>query len=292
MKKLTLYVLSLLTCLFCACASNNKSVSADCAKTKCCLKAKKSVKPRKIGVQMYTFRKFTFEESVPMLTKNGIYGLGITAGQNLTKKYPKLRFGPHMNAEQRKWFKDFVKANKCELVSFGVTNPTTENEIKNLCAFAKEMGIPMILTECKPHLMPVWDKYCEEYGIKMAVHNHAANSRNNYYNPITVRNMVAPYKNVGACPDNGHWSRSGIDSVWGFKVLEGETMIIHFKDQLEFGNVKNQPVPFGTGDLDMKAILAELDRQGFDGYFLIEYEAKWDNNLPEVVQCANYLKNN
>ena len=69
-------------------------------------------------------------------------------------------------------------------------------------------------------------------------------------------------------------------------------MIIHLKDQLEFGNVKNQPVPFGTGALDMKAILAELDRQGFDGYFLIEYEAKWDNNLPEVVECANYLKNN
>lgn len=249
-------------------------------------------KQRKIGVQMYTFKKFTFEESVPMLTKNGIYGLGITAGQDLTKKYPKLRFGPKMNAEQRKWFKDFVKANNCEIASFGVVNPKTEEEVRALCEFAKEMGVPIILTECEAKLMPAWEKYCQEFGVKMAVHNHASNSRNNYYNPLVVRDMVAPYKNIGACPDNGHWSRSGIDSVWGFKVLEGKILIIHFKDQLEFGNIKNQPVPFGTGALDLKACLAELDRQGFDGYFLIEYEDKWDNNLPDVVKCAEYLKNN
>ena len=37
---------------------------------------------------------------------------------------------------------------------------------------------------------------------------------------------------------------------------------------------------------------AELDRQGFDGYYLIEYEAEWDNPLPSVVKCYEYLKKN
>ena len=44
--------------------------------------------------------------------------------------------------------------------------------------------------------------------------------------------------------------------------------------------------------LNMKAMLSELDRQGFDGYFLIEYEANWQNNLAEVTQCAEYLRKN
>ena len=51
-------------------------------------------------------------------------------------------------------------------------------------------------------------------------------------------------------------------------------------------------MPFGTGQLDMKGILAELDRQGFDGYYIIEYEAEWDNPLPSVAKCAEYLRAN
>lgn len=47
---------------------------------------------------------------------------------------------------------------------------------------------------------------------------------------------------------------------------------------------------FGTGQLNTEALLAELDRQGFDGYFLIEHETNYDNNLPEVIKCAEYLK--
>lgn len=269
------------------CAAGTASDSAKSASEN---NAPSAPKQRKIAVQMYTFRSYTFEESVPWLTKNGIYGLGITAGQELTKKYPKLRFGPKMNAEQRKWFKDFVKANKCWIASFGVTYGMTEEGVEEICAFAKEMGIPLILTEDKPHLMPAWEKYCKKYGVKMAVHNHASNSSNNYYNPEVVKNLVAPYANIGACPDNGHWSRSGIDSVYGYKVLQGKIFAVHFKDQAEFGNIKNQCVPYGTGALDMKAMLAELDRQGFDGPFIIEYEAKWDDNLADVVKCAEYLR--
>ncbi len=270
--------------------------ASDCKQTQCSKQEKcANVKPqRKIGVQLYTFhKKYTLEESIPVLEKNGIYGLGITAGQDLSKKYPKLRFGPKMNAQQRQWFKDLIKSSKCKIVSFGVINPKTEAEIKELCQFGKEMGVPLFLTESRSELMPVWDKYAKEFGVKVAVHNHAANSpSNDYYNPYVVRKMVKPLVNVGACPDNGHWSRSGIDPVKGYKALEGEIMILHFKDQAEFGNPKNQCVPYGTGELDMKAMLAELDRQGFGGYFLIEYEAKWDDNLQDVLKCAEFLKNN
>ncbi len=286
MKKIVYLIVCTLAsfALFAGCASNNCATEQKCAKSKT---------QRKIGVQLYTFhKKYTLEETIPVLEKNGIYGLGITAGQDLSKKYPKLRFGPKMNAQQREWFKNLIKSSKCKVVSFGVINPKTEAEVKELCEFAKEMGVPMLLTESKPELMPVWDKYAKENGVKVAVHNHAANSSNNYYNPYVVKKMIAPLANVGACPDNGHWSRSGIDPVKGYKVLEGEIMILHFKDQAEFGNPKNQCVPYGTGDLNMKGMLAELDRQGFDGYFLIEYEAKWDDNLQDVLKCAEYLKNN
>lgn len=250
----------------------------------------KVAQQRKIAVQMFTFKNYTFEESVPWLAKNGVRGLGITAGQYLSKKFPKLRFGPKMDAQQRKWFKDFVKQNNCWIASFGVTNPKDAKEVEELCAFAKEMGVPLILTESRPELLPAWEKSCQKYGVKMAIHNHASNSGNNYYNPKIVMDMIKPYKNIGACPDNGHWSRSGIDSVYGYKALSGKIFAVHIKDQAEYGNIKNQCVPFGEGVLDMEGMLAELDRQGFDGPFIIEYEAKWNDNLGDVLKCARYLE--
>lgn len=40
----------------------------------------------------------------------------------------------------------------------------------------------------------------------------------------------------------------------------------------------------------MKGILAELDRQGYKGYYVIEYEGDWDNNIPQIKKCVEYLR--
>jgi sugar phosphate isomerase/epimerase len=39
-------------------------------------------------------------------------------------------------------------------------------------------------------------------------------------------------------------------------------------------------------------MLAELDKQGFNGYYVIEYEDNWMNNIPEIKECAEYLRKN
>ena len=274
--KTALIILSAITVVACACEP--------------CKATQKQA--RKVGVQMYTFHKYTFEDSIPMLKKVGVSNVGLTGGQKLSKKYPK-KINPSLNAEERAYLKKLIADNGLTPVSYGVYYANDENAVKKACEFAKEMGIPMILTEAPANLLPAWEKYCGEYGIKMAIHNHAKDSKaNNYYDPNVVKNLIKDYKNIYACPDNGHWSRSGIDAVKGYKILEGKIAILHFKDQKEFGNPKNQCVPFGTGALDMKAMLAELDRQNFDGYFLIEYEAKWEDNLADVAECVKYLRNN
>ena len=34
--------------------------------------------------------------------------------------------------------------------------------------------------------------------------------------------------------------------------------------------------------INLKGMLQELKQQDFKGYFTIEYEANWENNLPEI----------
>jgi sugar phosphate isomerase/epimerase len=46
---------------------------------------------------------------------------------------------------------------------------------------------------------------------------------------------------------------------------------------------------WGTGLLNLRAVLEEMRRQGFQGVFSVEYEHNWDNSLPDIALCvANF----
>ena len=64
------------------------------------------------------------------------------------------------------------------------------------------------------------------------------------------------------------------------------------KDEMRFNDINNKCVPLGEGVLDIKGVLAELDRQGYDGYFVIEYEADWQDNVGKIKKCIDYLRKN
>jgi sugar phosphate isomerase/epimerase len=131
------------------------------------------------------------------------------------------------------------------------------------------------------------DKLCEEYGINLAVHNHAKPSH--YWSPDTVLSTCqGRSKRIGACADTGHWMRSGINPVEALKKLEGRIINLHFKDLNEYG-MKGHDVPWGTGVGDAKAMLAEVYRQKLKAFFAVEYEYNWENSLPEIAQCVAFF---
>ena len=83
--------------------------------------------------------------------------------------------------------------------------------------------------------------------------------------------------------------RSGIDPVEALKMLEGRIVSLHLKDLNQFGVREAHDVPWGSGEADMKAILRELDRQGYTGTFSIEYEHNWENSVPEIRESVEYF---
>ena len=245
--------------------------------------------PRKVAVQTYTFNQYTLEETVGHLKVIGIDAIECWNGQRLSAKYPNVKFNQGMNAEQRKFAKEILKGFK--LISYGVINANNEAELKSICEFAKEFSIPMIITEAPKDQLPLWEKYCQDYNLKMAIHDHQKGSGNEYYRPELVMELVKDYKNIGICCDNGAWSRSGLDCVKSFKIVEGKIFEIHFKDQKVFDNLQSPATIYGQGVLDMKGMLAELDRQGYNGYFVIEHGDKGDT--PAIVKAdLEFLRNN
>ena len=76
------------------------------------------------------------------------------------------------------------------------------------------------------------------------------------------------------------------------KIAEGRIVGTHFKDQKTFNDLKSAAVIYGTGCLDMKAILAEFDRQKYDGYFVIEHGNDQDKSLEVIKADVEFLKKN
>ena len=247
-------------------------------------------KHRNVAVQAWSMHKFTLVQTLEKLKGLDIDGIELFPGQKLGGKYPDAKVGPSLNAEQIAYLKQILKDAGIKPVSFGVTGATDEKNIESICKFAKEMGITRVLTESPVASWQIWDKVGKKYGVTMCVHHHAKDSANQYYDADLVKKYASRYENVMANPDVGHLSRCKINPVENLKTLKGEIGSVHFKDQKEFGNPNNQCVPLGTGELGVEKMLAELDAQGYEGFLVLEYEADWDNNLPQIKKCVEYLR--
>lgn len=70
--------------------------------------------------------------------------------------------------------------------------------------FREDIGVPIILTEAPADWLDEWEKCCEKHGVKMALHNHASDSKaNNYYDPKVVRDLVKNTKTFTPAPTTG-----------------------------------------------------------------------------------------
>ena len=242
---------------------------------------------RKIAVQTWSMHKMTLVQTLERIKTLDIDGVELFPGQKLGGKYPDAKVGPSLNPEQIAYLKKSLKDAGVKPVSFGVTGGGSEKNIEAICKFAKEMGITRVLTEDPVASWQIWDRIGKKYGVTMCVHHHTKTSANQYYDAELVKKYASKYDNVKANPDVGHLALSGIDPVENLKILKGEIGSVHFKD---LGAKSRRCVPYGEGNLGVDKMLAELDSQGYDGFLVIEYEADWDNNLPQIKKCVEYLR--
>ncbi|MCF7864540.1 MAG: hypothetical protein K9L89_07115, partial [Kiritimatiellales bacterium] len=186
----------------------------------------------KLGVQAFSFRKFTFCEMLDQLSAMGVKYIEAYPGQPIGGGIEgTTNFS--MDAVKREALKAKLAAAGIQMISYGVVGGKDEAEWRKLFDFAKAMDIQMINSEPKPEDYDLLVKLTAEYGIPVGIHNHAK-PKNRYWDPQTVLDAVKDRPGLYAAPDNGHWARSGITSVDGFKLLEGHMKSIHLKDMKVF----------------------------------------------------------
>lgn len=248
---------------------------------------------RKIAVQMFSVRHIPFEEAIETLANMGVKYIQPFPNQKL-RKNGEATFSPKtMSAEDKAFVKALLAKHGVKIVDFGVNNARSDEDIKGYFEFAKEFEIPSITTEVAPGRLAVYNKYAKEYKIPVNVHNHEVKpKKESYGDPKNVIKAIKDLEWVYAEPDNGHWTRSGLDSIECLKILKGKIGNVHFKDMTKFGDLKATSCPYGEGVVDLKAILAELDAQGFNGYLIMEFDGVQTDPVGSIKKSLEYFNKN
>lgn len=241
----------------------------------------------RIGCQAWTFNNRSFFKAVDAVNALGLHYIEGFPRQ-VVDADKDVKMGPEQSPEVRAAIKKKLADSGVKLVSFGVTGiPKDEAEARKLFEWAKDMGIQTIVSEPNESQMDLIDKLCNEYGIKMAIHNHP--NPNHYWNPdVEVKALEGHSPMVGSCSDVGHWQRSGVPPVEALEKLKGRVIESHFKDLNQFGNKNAYDVPWGTGTGDAKSILDEINKQGAKITFLIEYEHPTSHLMQDVAHCVDW----
>ncbi|MBI5396455.1 MAG: sugar phosphate isomerase/epimerase [Verrucomicrobia bacterium] len=246
-----------------------------------------------VGCQAYSFNRFTVFEAIEKTAATGSKVIEFYPGQKITKDDPKAKFSHDSTEDVVAQVKAALAKHGVKAVNYGVVAiPTDEAGARKVFEFAKKMGIYAITTESVTS-MDMIEKMVKEFDICVAFHNHPKRDNKPDYKVWDPNYVLSIVKDrdprIGACADTGHWATSGLTPLDCVKTLKGRIISAHMKDRPAIGPGQHD-VPFGTGALNLKGVLAELKRQGFKGNISIEYEHNWENSVPEITQCIEFFK--
>lgn len=245
----------------------------------------------RLGVEAYTFHKFTFFETIDKTAELGIPYVGGLSFQKVSADIPK-DFTPQLSDAELEQVRLKLDQVGLRLLTYYIQDiPGDPAECRKIFEFGRKMGIETFMTEPKPEALDVIERFCDEYGINVALHNHDQKASPQYWRPEGVlKACEGRSKRIGACADIGYWIRSGIDPLQGIRTLGPRLITLQLHD-LHTSGPDGQDVPWGTGAGKTEALLTEMARLGLRPTMIgLEYSNDWLESMPKVAQCAQFLK--
>jgi sugar phosphate isomerase/epimerase len=245
-----------------------------------------------IGPQAYSFNRFSAFEAIEKAQAAGAKCIEFYPGQKLSPEKPDKKLHHTMSDEDFAALQAKLAQHGVKAVNYGVVGGKDETEWRQIFEFAKKLKLYAITTEDVKNIDAI-EKCVKEFDIKVGYHEHAKKPLDRSYqlwDPNYVAGLVKDRDpRIGACADTGHWQTSGLKPVDCLKILKGRIISSHLKEREMIGERKPDIV-YGTGVSDIAGCLAELKAQGFDGNISVEYENKWEDNVPDIKKCLEFVK--
>ncbi len=232
-----------------------------------------------IGVQSYTYREFSAVQAVEEAASVGLKAI---------EMWPK-----HINFQsgdkEIEAFKAALSDNDIWMCGYGVCGlEGIADDMDENFQFASEMGADYISINCKSDNHAIAEQaigIAKKYDLKLGIHNHGPGA------DFATSEQVLEFCQgkdalLGACMDTGHFMRSDQMPDHVIKVLGKRINSMHLKD---FISAEEEVMP-GTGRLDLAQVLDLLKTHvGYEGAYVIEYEADAENPSPAMKQTLDVL---
>ncbi|HSW00908.1 MAG TPA: sugar phosphate isomerase/epimerase family protein [Sedimentisphaerales bacterium] len=245
----------------------------------------------RLSCGLYTFRDRSFYEAIDVIAGLGIVNIEPAFFLPLSKDQPDLKTNESLSAEPRREMKRRLDDRGLKMASYYAPLEADTNAFRKVFDFAKEMGVETLVAEPAAEVIEKLDSLCQEYRINLAIHNHAEAAGSRYWKPENVLKVSeGRSKAIGACPDTGHYVRTGLDPSECLKKLEGRIISVHLKDVAEVGKVDARDVPLGQGKANYTQVLQTLQALKFKGLATIEYEHLSPQLVEDVAQCVKFVE--
>jgi inosose dehydratase len=229
-----------------------------------------------VGLQSYTLRDFKVDRALEEIKKMGLHGVEMFDAH----------FSSKSSDAEIQAMKSKTEGLGIKILGHGV-NPFSKDHEANRrwFEFAKKAGIRNISANPSEDAFDSLDKLCDEYQIRIAIHNHGPGARYDKVSDVLTA-IKGRHPLIGACADLGHYIRSAEDPVRAINLLEGRLYGIHLKDFADQKD-KTKGVILGQGHLDTLGVFKALRKVNFpsDGCLVLEYEENPQDPIADVQAC-------
>ncbi len=229
-----------------------------------------------LGIQMFSLRAFSADVALKHAAAAGFEQVEFYKGM----------LSPNPAADEIANIKSLVAEQRLSMSAHGVNRFGKDNEAnEKLFEFAKAIGVENITASPEPGAFDQLDELVEEFDIRIAIHNHGP--RHRYNRVVDVLKAIEGHdERIGACPDLGHYIRSGERPTEVIRLLQGRLYGIHLKDFAEMKD-KSEGVILGKGHLDVEAVVDALIAVKFapDGALWLEYEKNINEPIADIQEC-------
>jgi len=244
----------------------------------------------RLGIEEYTFSKFTFFEAIEKTAQLGLPYMGGLSFQQVSKEIPR-NLDPQLTDEELKQIRLKLDEAGIRLLTYYIQDiPGDEAGCRKVFDFGRKLGIETFMGEPAPAALDTIGRFCDEYDIKVGIHNHDQKASPQYWRPEGVLAACqGKSKRIGACPDLGYWIRSGLDPVKGVRTLGDRLITVQMHDLHEL-TPEGHDVPWGTGVGQTERVLTEMHKLGIRPVmFGLEYAYNWYESMPEIAKSVEFF---
>lgn len=141
----------------------------------------------------------------------------------------------------------------------------------------------------QPACFRVAEQLAEEYDVRLGIHNHGGYD---WLGSVAALGWVFKQTSprIGLSLDTAWAMQTGSDLIKYVETFGERLFLLHIKDFVFDRAGRWQDVVAGSGNLDLARLQTALDKVGFAGDAIIEYEGDVDNPVPALQACVRAVR--